>query len=547
MSKVRAPYPPRSCAPRQSPCLCRRVLIFGIKSKNKARKFSEPPGSRVLAFKMGPRRGGHPSPPPDSEYETDPNDDEMDGGNATANVNRDKHKKLNNKTPLKKHSWVKLDALKTFKVHHKNISGLQDFVIPVSNHFGLLEDKKAKKKTPVKEPNEAGNSEKKRQRIPPIIMPGVERSVVNNQLKFCKITNYRLKMTSVGTNVFLDTAEDHKRFRKLLDDSKVEYFTHDLPEEKHTRVVLKGLDNMDPNDVAKELEAMEVKPVDIRMQIPKQKRYTNHANFIVSYKRGDVNLKKVYAIRSLFHTMVRWEPYRSNFNGPTQCRRCLMPGHGTRHCTLRPNCAYCAGPHISEECDEMGKAIDEHKEKKKADGKPEENSIALNDFPAKCFNCVKNGFKNTDHIALSAKCPSKQHFAQLQRQLSTKSSPQQQRQKPKFAVQQNAFPPLPPSNNGIAFRGQQSSGHNPQPGLSTSRSNHQPMNFSQHMRNPSLPSKFPDPPNEINIDPSELFSFDEIMNLVNELLIDISNCSTRKEQFQVITRLTLKYVYGQSR
>lgn len=510
------------------------------------KKSQEPSGSRVLKPKMGPRKGGKPATP-DSDDETDQNmsDDEIE------NVNTNKDKRQNKRMQLKKHSWVKLDALKTFRVKHKNITGLHDIVIPISNKYGLLADKMNDKKIDAKQPDKPGKSDTKRQRIPPIVLPNIERRVVTNQLKFLKVTNYRLKMTSIGINIFLDNADDYKKYRQLLNEAETKYFSHDLPEEKHTRVVLKGLDYVDPKDVAKELEALDLKPVDIKAQIPKQKRYTNHANFIVSFRRGSVDLKKVYSVRSLFNTIVRWEPYRSSFNGPTQCRRCLMPGHGTRHCTLDPNCAYCAKSHLSEECDAMGKAIDDIKTQMDVDVYPggrqtnaEKKKISLDDFPVKCFNCVKNGLENVNHIALSDKCPSKHRFAQLQRQLSMKRTRQQQQQQTKFTIDQTAFPPLPTSKNGLAFRTQKSSERNPQPSsLSWAQKvNEQARKHSLSFQNPN--------PNEINgivTDNDELFSFDEMMELVNELVGGMSRCSSRLEQFQLITNLTLRYVYGQSR
>ena len=70
------------------------------------------------------------------------------------------------------------------------------------------------------------------------------------------------------------------------------------------------------------------------------------------------------------------------------------------------------------------------------------------------------------------------------------------------------------------------------------------MNINKQARNSFPPN--PSPNEQIN-DQNGLFSFDEIMSLVNELVINISSCSTRMEQFQVIANLTLKYIDGQSR
>lgn len=520
--------------------------------KNFVKNSPEPAGSQVGNPTMGPRRTRSGKDPPDSDAKTDPGDSEtddtMEGGNSTTNVNK------NNNRGLKRHSTTKqstIDALKKFKVQHKNITGLREIVIPVvpvSNKYSLLASTEKSQQSEAKKPVESPVNESRKQRIPPIIIPNAKRSDVIPQLVSLKIEDYRLKLASVGINVFLNSADDYKSYRKLLNDTKIQYFSHDLPEEKFTRVVLKGLDNIDPEDVAKELEALEVKPVEVKTQKPKRQRYTNHVNYIVYYRRGDPNLRKVYSIERLLHTSISWEPYRNSFNGPTQCRRCLMLGHGTRHCTLSPNCGYCAGPHLSEKCEDMGKAIDAVNSGMEEGDNANElgEKVSLDDFPAKCHNCIHNGFKKADHIAFSDKCPSKQRFVQLQRQLS-KSRPQQKphkQPKPKFVLDRSAFPPLPASSNGIAFQGQQTAGRNPQPSPSTPSSFQHRMDFSKQAKNMSRPNPYP---TQINNVSNDLFSFDEMMELVNELVVNMSNCSTRMEQFQVITNLTLKYVYGQSR
>lgn len=522
------------------------MLDTEIKTKNSVRESPGPSGSRV-GNTMAPRKGGKPAPNPNDETETE-TDDEMEGGHPTSNVNTNK---TGNKTPINRKKSAKFDALKTFKIQHKNITGLEQIVIPISNKYSLL----AGKKDDEKQSQNASDDkrESKKQRIPPIIIQEAQRCDVVKQLKFLKIKSYRLKMTSTGINVFLESVDEFKKFRRLLSECKTPFFTHDLPEDKITRVVLKGLDYMDPQDVAKELEVYEVKPIDIKAQIPKQRRYTNHANFIVSYRKGDIKLKKVYAIKSLFHTIVRWEPYRSSFSGPTQCRRCLMPGHGTRHCSLPPHCNYCSGPHLSEECVDIGHAITKARSKRTEAERMEDDQhdakvdklkeIALSDFPAKCFNCIQAGFDQVGHIAFSPKCPSKQRFVQLQKRLSLKSS---KTHRPQFALNETMFPPLPTNRNGVALRGQQQAGHNQQPSPSSFQRNQQ-QKFSDQARNMSFSSSFPTPNLPINDIKNDLFSFDEIMALVNELISKISLCSSRMEQFQVITSLTLKYVYGQSR
>lgn len=472
----------------------------------------------------------------------------------------------------KKTSKMKTNINKMFKITHNNIPGMDRLTIPLSNKYSLL----GLSKGDTINLNKGGENKKKssqKHRVPPITITNVSRPDIVKQLDSLKIVNYRVKNISMGINVFVDSPDDFKKFRKELTEKSTQFFTHDLPEEKHSRVVLKGLDNIDPEEVKRELTSLEVPPIEVKVQIPKQKRYTNHANFIVSYKKGDSNLKKVYTIKDLFHTIVRWEPYRNNSGGPTQCRRCLLPGHGTRHCTLPPHCSYCSGPHLSETCEAINEAYKKAKaemqknaktnpatstdnkgenadaemtDSKDADASKTEQTrldIALKDFPTKCYNCIQAKKENVDHIAFSPKCPTKLKFIGVQKKLSAKGSQKQQHKS--FTFNSAAFPSLSPSKNGLAFRNH--GGHNPQPGPSSFSRSSKQQSFSDQARKMSFP-KNPCPSPNINVEHSnELFSFNEIMSLVDELLSKMSNCSTKMEQFKVITDLTLKYVYDQQR
>lgn len=120
----------------------------------------------------------------------------------------------------------------------------------------------------------------------------------------------------------------------------------------------------------------------------------------------------------------------------TQCRRCLLYGHRTRHCNLPPHCMYCSEDHLSESCEQVGALIDAAQLNENADSsenmddssekQPESQTVPgasrkvnvttfENGFRAKCYNC------GGGHIALSDKCPEKTKYANLQKQLSQRN------------------------------------------------------------------------------------------------------------------------------
>lgn len=196
--------------------------------------------------------------------------------------------------------------------------------------------------------------------------------------------------------------------------------------------MLIGLDKMETDELSKELEELGIKPVKIQI-IQIIQRYNDHANYILYYQKHTTDLKKVYSIKSINHTIIRWEPYRSGRRGTTQCRRCLQQGHGTRHCNLPPHCMYCAGDHLSEDCAAIEQAMNDIQLPMQGDGN-EKTVNELNNFTPKCYNCQGS------HIAISGDCPKKNEFSQLQRKISQKNRKSSRPNPP--ALSSSSFPEL---------------------------------------------------------------------------------------------------------
>ena len=134
----------------------------------------------------------------DDDMETD---DDTIGGNPFVKVNKMKgrHK---HKIQFKKQPIVKLDALKSLKVVHNKVTGLEEIVIPVANKYGPLASAEKEVKDTRKSPSDKNKkTAEAKVRIPPITLPDCQRSAVINQLRFVKITAYKMKITSQGLNV----------------------------------------------------------------------------------------------------------------------------------------------------------------------------------------------------------------------------------------------------------------------------------------------------------------------------------------------------------
>lgn len=303
---------------------------------------------------------------------------------------------------------------------------------------------------------------------------------------------------------------------------------------------------MDHTELKNLLKDVGVCPLDIKTITPKQSRYSNHANYILSFSKEDFNMKNLHAIKVVNHVIVTWEYHRRSNTGPTQCRRCLRAGHGTRHCNLPARCQYCAENHLSDDCevfksaikaaggtsttetrDEDIEGVETANEANNANKKP----LKVN-FTPKCCNCKGN------HLATDKSCTAIAEYQNLQRKLANRNRKQDGRRQ--LHYDEVSFPQLPHN-------------HQMQRPQVAERRTPQNMSYSQ------VVNQRPDPvarcgflsstqPNSTPItDPNKLFSYAEITALLNDVIQGLRACETKYDQFQVITDLAIKYVYGLSK
>lgn len=247
---------------------------------------------------------------------------------------------------------MKKDVAPLHVFTQKNGKSSTKFSIAVSNSFEELAGKDGEEVLVTKEA-----AQPKKARIPPITVKALDRKILTKSMNRLNITKFRLHLTSVGTNIFVEQVEDYKKFCEALKTEKIAFFTHDLPGEKQVKVVLRGLDKMEHEELTELLKECGVCPIEIKTITPRQSRYSNHANYVLSFKREGFDMKDLQKIKAVNYVGVRWEYYRKISRGPVQCRRCMLPGHGTRNCNLTPRCMYCALEHLSEDCKEMEAAV----------------------------------------------------------------------------------------------------------------------------------------------------------------------------------------------
>lgn len=250
-------------------------------------------------------------------------------------------------------------------------------------------------------------------------------------------------------------------------------------------------------------------------------------NYLLYFKKGSTELAKLKEIKAINYTLVQWSHY-INFKGQTtQCRRCQLPGHGTRHCNLPPKCANCGESHLTDSCDKKKAAQTEAKSKAPtATSSAVDRPIKISKFTWKCANC------QGPLSASDPRCPAKLEYANLRRRLATKN-----RQRPMCRHIEADFPaltqmvPPPPPQRGrqsysSAVQGQGKSQLNENNFLNGN-------SFAFGNRNQNV--------KPLN---SELFSLEEINSLTQEMLAGLSAAKNCFDQFAVITNLAAKYLYG---
>lgn len=107
-------------------------------------------------------------------------------------------------------------------------------LIPTKNKFESLTDNTMEVQvSPVPQP--------KKIRIPPITIFNQAPKEVIKSLNEAEIKDYTIKHLRHGLHVYCSNTDDFKKASKLLNDKSVQFYSHELPEHKQYKVVLKGL------------------------------------------------------------------------------------------------------------------------------------------------------------------------------------------------------------------------------------------------------------------------------------------------------------------
>lgn len=354
----------------------------------------------------------------------------------------------------------------------------------------------------------------KKERIPPIKVLQKPSDYIHNLMAKNNLTDYSIKRMSIGIKIQCESVESHKKTCIALKSAECQFFSHDLSAERSFKVVLFGLDTLPTSELKSELIRLGLKCRDIKLVTKQYEQYIETI-YIVYLEQGSIRLCDLKKnIKSIYRTQVKWDYQRRRRGNITQCHNCQMFGHGEKNCHVKTFCANCSGPHKTSEC-------------------------SVND-KIQCANC-KESHRSTD-----PNCVSRQHFLKIKENISHgkwQSSPiqnhvQQMHPTSSFVNSMENFPPL----KQVPARAQQNK-----------------------MRNSSIPTQsaaapsYPPPPpprssqkwsnqssGRATTSDETLFSMEEIQSLTVEMTTQLSHCSTKAEQFNVIAQLAIKYLYNKN-
>jgi hypothetical protein len=218
--------------------------------------------------------------------------------------------------------------------------------VNTNNSFGVLTDNEEE----VIITNAKQDKPKKLDKIPEIKVFGLKFSDLKAKLDFLQIKNLEMKLTQEGIRVRTYTTVDFKSSCDLLKTSKVEFYTHDLPENKQVKFVLYGVPDLDINFITDNLKSQGIEPTEIRKMKLKSRRYEEEANYILYFRPGIVNINMLRKIKAVCNAICRWDYYSNSRKSPIQCHRCQKIGHGQRNCNLQHRCVICSENHPSANC-----------------------------------------------------------------------------------------------------------------------------------------------------------------------------------------------------
>lgn len=390
------------------------------------------------------------------------------------------------------------------KVNHKkrkrkqsNIEFLKSIQVPLNNRFQLLNE----------DENNITEHESSSQKntVSPIVVTD-HNTDVNKIINDLKI-ECQLKLLGIGRKIICKSSDDKKKLSDVLINKKINFYTHPENGTKLFKTILSGLPELSTETIIENLkEQHNITPIKIIMfnTSSPNKLYLCHFN------KNEVSMKSLNTIKSVYHHIIKWQVYKPKNKGPTQCYRCSMYGHGASTCNRFQVCLLCGSNHETKYC-----------------------TLPNTDNPVyKCFNCMSSNIRH-DHKATDVNCPfrAKYELARNNNRNKIKRNPLNQTHT-NFGPYKNKYiaaPPPPPLTTSYASQAAINSQYYP----IHSKVQTPDVSYNTHQNK------------NVNINdnnPNNLFTVEEITNILLTSINELEKCTTKFDQLRVIANV-LRNVY----
>lgn len=276
----------------------------------------------------------------------------------------------------------------------------------------------------------ARNSDNKNKRNNPIVIVGSNVVTVQNLCdKVINSKKFEIKLLGIGIKVSVSEKEEFDALLKVLKEKEIKNFLYHTAETRPRKIVLKGLHEVELDDLKSELENLNIQPTDIKTFRLRENRlnYDNQCVYLLYFAPGSVKLSELQKVKHIFNITVKWAPYSAKkHNKFPQCHNCQMYGHSSINCNMPTQCALCSNNHKTDDCPKkIKRAVLQHR---KVSNQPIDTSFV------KCANCSQN------HPATYNGCEARKTYERIQKRLSKRNTrgPTQQQ----YHLNVEEFPPL---------------------------------------------------------------------------------------------------------
>uniref|UniRef100_A0A2M4CJL1 Putative rhomboid n=1 Tax=Anopheles darlingi TaxID=43151 RepID=A0A2M4CJL1_ANODA len=319
--------------------------------------------------------------------------------------------------------------------------------------------------------------------IKPFVETGTTVAAIHKVIVQAGVVNYTTNNTRKGIIVSVVNVTDYRALRRKFRENNVAFYTHQLPEDRTTKIVLFGLPEMEPKDIEEALREKNIVPAAIKTMNIRNKKYEEQAMYLLHFSAGTISLAELRNVRAVNHHRVYFEYYNSKKN-PMQCRNCQKYGHGSANCYRQSVCVKCADTHKSQECPLTQASLNPDKK--------------LSPNKLKCANCGEH------HTANYSGCKAR----------PTPKTPAQPRPKP-FTYNSQRFPAL---------------------------HQHQFPEQTQRPMQPDFANLFKD---HRRVPPQcDMFNDQEIGQIIEDVFAGMRAVSSKKDLITLVIKITAKYCFN---